>query len=282
MSIFQKKPKKSPEELRKEAEAKIAETSNKLRVQLLTLHYSHQKAYNMIEKPWNGFCARPQFMERYNDCDVRGAGYEQKGTENTHQWAWFVGPIKANGSMVLDENGKESIITVGVDLDNAEWGSGARMMKYEVDTKGTYAYGENDFVLMRYADILWMKEEAILRGGVGTSGYNTDDFKTLRARAFAHPDKDGKKVTFEEKYPELATLEVTDLDLILDERGREFSWEMVRRRDLIRYGKFGNKDYVQFVTGTSDHLNWFPIPSPILEKSPRKNGEKLWTQNPGY
>ena len=37
MSIFQKKPKKSPEELRKEAEAKIAETSNKLRVQIALL-----------------------------------------------------------------------------------------------------------------------------------------------------------------------------------------------------------------------------------------------------
>jgi hypothetical protein len=37
MSIFQKKPKKSPEELRKEAEAKIAETSNKMRVQIALL-----------------------------------------------------------------------------------------------------------------------------------------------------------------------------------------------------------------------------------------------------
>ena len=37
MSIFQKKPKKTPEMLRKEAEAKIAETSNKLRVQIALL-----------------------------------------------------------------------------------------------------------------------------------------------------------------------------------------------------------------------------------------------------
>ena len=255
--------------------------SNKLRINLLTLHYSHQTAYNMIEQPWNGFCARPKFMERYNESDVRGAGYEGMGTENKNKWGWFVGPIKADGAIVADENGKNSIINVDVNLDDAGWGDGARNTKYEVDKTGTYAFGENDFVLMRYADILWMKKEAVLRnGGVGGEdvGDEESDFKTMKERVFKHKDKEGNDVSFDEVYGEM------DLDNILDERGREFAWEMVRRRDLIRYGKFGDPTYVQFVTGTSDHLNWFPIPAPVLEKSPRDKatGEKLWKQNPGY
>ena len=45
---------------------------NKLRVNLLTLHYCHQNTYGMIEKPWNGFCARPTFLKRYAASDVRG------------------------------------------------------------------------------------------------------------------------------------------------------------------------------------------------------------------
>ena len=48
--------------------------SNKLRMPILTLHYSHQSVYNMIEKPWNGFAARPSFMKRYSEKDLRGPG----------------------------------------------------------------------------------------------------------------------------------------------------------------------------------------------------------------
>jgi hypothetical protein len=69
----------------------------------------------------------------------------------------------------------------------------------------------------------------------------------------------------------------------LDERGREFSWENMRRRDLIRFGKFNKASYVEFITATDDYRKWFPIPYKILEKSVRdENGNPVWTQNPGY
>ena len=121
-----------------------------------------------------------------------------------------------------------------------------------------------------------MKEEAILRGGSGTSGYNSDDFKTLRKRAFAY-DSD-PAAAYAAAYPNVLTL-----NGILDERGREFAWENMRRRDLIRFDKFNKSDYVQFVTATDNYRKWFPIPYKILEKSVRdENGKAVWTQNPGY
>ncbi len=253
--------------------------SNKNRVTLLTLHYSQQTTYNMIEKPWNGFCARPEFLKRYAETDVRGPGNEGQGTKNTKQWGWFVGPIYSeDGSKLLqDENKDNAIVRAEVEsLDGANWWDGARLFKYEVDKTKTYDYGENDFVLMRYADVLWMKEEAILRGGTGTSGYNSAAFQTLRKRSFAY-DAD-PAAAYEKAYPTVLTL-----DGILDERGREFAWENVRRRDLIRFGKYNDPKYLQYVAGTEDHRKWFPIPYSVLEKSKLdENGKPYWTQNPGY
>ena len=59
---------------------------NKLRISLLTLNYNHQKTYGLLETPWNGFCARPGFIDRYAETDVRGPGNEGLGTKNTKQW----------------------------------------------------------------------------------------------------------------------------------------------------------------------------------------------------
>jgi hypothetical protein len=261
--------------------------SNKLRIPILTLHYSHQQTWGMIEKPWNGFSARPEFMALYNENDVRGAGNEyetitdangqqvtvHKGTRSTKQWGWFVGPVyDAKGeNILLDENKDQSIVRIEIEsLDGATWNDGARLWKYEIDKAGAYAYGENDFVLMRYADVLWMKEEAILRGGAGTSGFNSADFNTLKKRTFAYGG-----TSFEEAYGAAPSLE-----MIIDERGREFAWELVRRRDLIRFGEY---EKVQYVTNSNADYRWFPIPYSVLEKSKRdENGNPYWTQNKGY
>ena len=177
-----------------------------------------------------------------------------------------------------DEAQSDAIIVKGTfeDLSAATDLEGARNIKYEIDKSGKYKYSENDFVLFRYADVLWMKEEAILRGGAGTSGFESADFQTLRKRAFAY-DAD-PAAAYAAAYPTVLTL-----DGILDERGREFSWENMRRRDLIRYGKFNDSDYVQFVTAKDDYRKWFPIPFSVLEKSVRdENGNAVWTQNEGY
>lgn len=253
---------------------------NKLRINLLTLNYNHQKTYNLLETPWNGFCARPSFIDRFAASDVRGPGNEGKGTNDTKQWGWFLGPIyDAAGKLCEDKDEAKSpaiIVKDVTSLTEATDLEGARNIKYEIDKSGKYKYSENDFVLFRYADVLWMKEEAILRGGAGSSGWASADFQTLRKRAFAY-DAD-PAAAYAAAYPTALTL-----DGILDERGREFSWENMRRRDLIRFGKFNQPSYVQFITATDSYRKWFPIPYKILEKSVRdENGNPVWTQNPGY
>ena len=297
--------------------------SNKLRLTMLSLHYSHQGAYNMIEKPWNGFAARPKFMERYDERDLRGPGpippaapepparpnkmtdaelkeynklleaeyhgplqeyaatVQQYGTHSDKNWGWFIGPIfDKENKIVLDENKIGSVCRIEIaDLNGANWYDGARCTKYEVDKAGQYQYAENDFVLMRYADVLWMKEEAIVRGGAGTSGYTTPDFQKMLSRTMAYEEKPME--AFADAYPGVTTLTLED---ILDERGREFAWECVRRRDLIRFGKFSDSNYVDYVSATDKYREWFPIPYSVLEKSKinEETGKRFWTQNEGY
>ena len=254
--------------------------SNKMRMVHLSLHYCHQTAWNMIEKPWNGFAARPSYMDLFDGKDVRGAGVgygaDTLGTMCTQQFAWFLGPVcDKDGKILKDENGTPAVVVKEVEetLSEATWNDGARFAKYEVDKAKKYDWAENDYVLMRYADVLWMKEEAILRGGQGTSGFNSADFQKLKKRAFAY--EADPAAAYAAAYPDVLTL-----DKICDERGREFSWECIRRRDLIRFNQF---DKVEFVTATEPFRRWFPIPFSVIEKAKRdENGNPIWTQNEGY
>jgi hypothetical protein len=83
----------------------------------------------------------------------------------------------------------------------------------------------NDVPVLRLADVIMMKAEAILRGATATTvngELQTPDVlvNKIRARAGA---------------PAVAGI---DLNGLLDERAREFSWEAWRRNDLIRFGQF--------------------------------------------
>lgn len=269
---------------------------NKLQISFLTLHYAHQKTWPKLQdKPWNGFCARPDFINIYADRDVRGCGDEGLGTNNTKRWGWFIGPVCKEGETtpVADDSptcAEDSIVIITKDIINVQnpeaplnaaiRTSGARMYKYEVDKQGKYRYCENDFVLMRYADILLMKKEAVLRGGISQTPGNEDTgIAALKKRTFAY--EADPVAAFDAAYPDAFTsLDGALTTGILAERGRELAWECTRRRDLIRFGQFEN---VQYVTNKSETRRWFPIPYKVLETSSLdENGQKYWTQNAGY
>jgi hypothetical protein len=255
---------------------------NKLRIVYLTLHYNFQQRYNLVLDCWNGFIARPEYMTIFNDHDCRGDGYEGLGTNNTKRWGWFVGPVCDEGSIVpqLDKDSLLIIRREVASLDQATRNDGARMYKYELDVTGTYKYMENDFPLLRYADVILMKKEAILRGGNDDKpGIEDASVEALKKRAF--PYSDDPLAAFDAAYPDAFTsLDGGLKSGILAERGRELSWENCRRRDLIRFDQF---EKVQYVTNQALTRRWFPIPFAILQKSILdENGNPLWTQNEGY
>ena len=248
--------------------------ANKLRITMLTLNYMHKDIWGMLEKPWNGFCARPSFLARYEyGVDRRGPCDSIKGTKtdfDAEPWGWFLGPVwntEGTDTLVMEDKGNLSAcMTSSVRaLEDATHNDGARLLKYQVEKNSTLnKYCENDFVLIRYAEVLYNKAEAILRGGNGNLAelVNTPDFQLIRIRVGVQP----------------YTASLT-LDELLSERGREFAWECVRRRDLIRFNKFNDPSYIDFLSseGLGEYRKWFPIPYKQIEVSGGK-----WQQWEGY
>lgn len=250
--------------------------SNKLRINLLTQHYAFNELYDLLEKPWNGFAASKKFLELYDEADRRGPCPASMGSDVdfqdvTKKYGWFLGPVKVDGKIAKDENGADVIIKADfASQSGATWNDGARLMKYETEiAPAVNQYMENDFVLFRYADVLYMKAEAILRGA--TNGNIAEvlglkDFQQIRTRAGLN------------EY----TAATLTLDEILDERGREFAWENVRRRDLIRFEKYTGTAYMwDFkASGVEPHRKWFPIPKKHIDM--HVNDDIPWAQNQGY
>lgn len=133
------------------------------------------------------------------------------------------------------------------------------MCKYEIDL-AAMSDGQlrrNDIVLFRFADVLLMQCEAMLRDG--RAGAEADALLN-RVRSRSHME-----------------LRTATLDNVLEERMLEFAWEGWRRNDLIRYGMF-TRPYTDRPQTEGDRMGYtlvFPIPGETLSACGS-------AQNPGY
>jgi len=176
-------------------------------------------------------------------------------------------------------NGKRVVLTKNVTLlnpldasmnvgDNFDgWNQGYRCIKWGLQAADYDTYNRNqsnDVPVFRYADILLMKAEAILRGATATNG-DTPMSLFNQIRSYV-------------KAPTLTT--TPTLQDVLDERGREFFSEMWRRNDLIRFGQFekdwGLNHVVNPAAKTQKWRRIFPIHRNIM------NSNTNWKQNTGY
>ena len=146
------------------------------------------------------------------------------------------------------------------------WTQGYRSIKFFPDINDYNIYSrnqDNDFPIFRYADVILMKCEAIVRGGTPTNGDTPMSlFNQIRAYVNA---------------PQI----VGDPSLqdILDERGREFLDEHWRRNVLFRFGDFerdwGFKEDFNPNAKNPQYRLW-PLSINVL------NSNTNWKQNPGY
>lgn len=155
-------------------------------------------------------------------------------------------------------------LNVGNDMTG--WTQGYRSIKFfpNATDYNTYSRNQsNDVPVFRYADVLLMKCEAIVRGGTATNGDTPMSlFNQIRAYVNA-PQIVGNP----------------SLQDILDERGREFLDEHWRRNDLIRFGDFerdwGFKN--DFNPNANDpRYRLWPLSLDVL------NANTNWEQNAGY
>jgi len=134
---------------------------------------------------------------------------------------------------------------------------GYRSIKFFPDLKAPTRAQSNDIPVFRYADVLLMKAEAILRGASPTMGHTAVSLVNMvRSRSKA------------------SLFTAIDLDELLDERARELCFEYWRRNDLIRFGKFEESWGVK--TNNDPLCRVLPIPLTELRLNP------AMTQNPGY
>ncbi|HEY3406215.1 MAG TPA: RagB/SusD family nutrient uptake outer membrane protein [Ohtaekwangia sp.] len=215
-----------------------------------TLNYAHNPS------GWNGFATLGEFYDKFSDTDIR-KHYEDPVAEANggFNMGFLIGQqYDKDGNALANVvyTREVNLIEKGTNLDF----TGIRVMKYRPDFALPFQPG-NDYVHFRYADILLMKAEALLRSG--NSGDALPLVNEIRNKRI-EPDAPFASLT---------------LDNLLDERGRELYWEGYRRQDLIRFGKF--LDSRPTKPGVSDtRYLVFPIPDAQLAVNPNLK------QNPGY
>lgn len=225
----------------------------------MTLHYSSQGTFNLQAQPWNGYCTLQEFYDSYEDTDLRKNGPAGRGYGN-----FIVGPQNnADGTPATDSgfepgdpDGARLTFTPAINehFPNALRQAGARVGKFEY-ANGATPNLDNDFPILRYADILLTKAEA--EHNLGNSAAALLLVNQVRARAGVGA------------FTELNS------DNLLAERGREMFYEGWRRQDMIRLGKYNAPR--QFKPGTSDPAkNLMPIPQNQISANPNLQ------QNPSY
>lgn len=228
--------------------------------------------YNMRPGGWNGWCTLPDYYNKFSEADERRGIYYEYPADTTsnrtkgfhrqnvgffagQQYNWSTNePLMARNPATapLFFTPEVTIRTSGATLETA----GIRPMKYAFDYS-VVGQRNNDWVVFRYADVVLMKAEAILRGGNGTDA---------EALTLVNSIRTNRGVTV------LTTL---SLDALLDERARELYWEGWRRQDLIRFGKFLEPKQEKPAT-SNPRVLVYPIPSQQIAVNTNL------TQNPGY
>lgn len=229
-------------------------------IHLFTLHYNLQAKYGFVAATWNGICLQESLYNSFEEGDLRrngmltGQQFNADGTKiNDPSYEKFV----PGSSNPIDPDGAPLNLTPAINMlaPNCLRQAGARVAKFPFIT-GSDRYTSNDVPIYRYADVLLMKAEILLRLN-GDLGEALNLVNEVRARAGAAP-----------------LTEIT-YDNLLAERGRELYAEGFRRSDMIRFGVYLNTRWEKPEVSPSFRTLW-PIPQSQIEANPNL------VQNPGY
>ncbi|MBL7699290.1 MAG: RagB/SusD family nutrient uptake outer membrane protein [Chitinophagaceae bacterium] len=236
-----------------------------------------QEMFNLQHQPWGGIVAIPQFIKTFDPNDTRlteGWFYGQLYSKSGEPLKVLSGELDSNMNIINEVPG----------IDSAQEYHGYKWNKYEIVEGGQTDMCNNDFVVLRYADVLMMKAECLLRTGQPGAGLLVTD---VRLRSF--PDHPELATVTDEQLQEssvydyglrdhLATTHespVTYLGRFYDELGWEFAGEGRRRQDMIRFNTFTTKSWLSH-SPNGDNKKLFPIPLNEL------NNNVNLKQNPGY
>lgn len=145
----------------------------------------------------------------------------------------------------------------------SDYSTGYRVLKYEFSPKSQSGrnLGDVDLPIVRLADVYLMRAEAKLRKSNDAASALADVNLVRAARTNPAP-----------------ALTSMSLDLLFRERGFELYWEMVRRTDMIRFGKYEGTWTEK--TDTNPQKRIFPIPQTAIDGASNLPGYLV--QNPSY
>ena len=234
---------------------------------VLTLDGYLGPTYNINSSLWDGFVGQPDFFATYDEADTRRAA----------TWLYGQQYDKAGQPLhVIKKDKKTGVVTEEFDyiIDPAMTGltygvtgrhptQGARLGKWEYQTDGLIESDQtsmdNDFHVFRYADVVLMYVEALVRQGKAAEAALVPEFQTIRTRAGLAP---------------MTAAELT-LDNLYTERSHELALEGWVRQDLIRFGKYLDPWWAK--PAGQDYMKLLPIPD-----AKRASNPNLKEQNPGY
>lgn len=143
-----------------------------------------------------------------------------------------------------------------------EINQGARVFKYEFDPEGGNGNSNVDIPLFRLGGIYAMRAEAYFRkGSVGLAMDDLNKLRTSRKRESLFGNAAGKALTS------------LDAAQLYKELGFELYWELQRRPQSIRFGKFDLPGTAK--PATQPFRRIFPIPQTVID-------QKVFQQNQGY
>ena len=254
---------------------------------VIAIPHQTSQTYNLRSTGWGGLTSIPQFIETFDPTDKR---FTQ---------GWIQGQISTSGGVPLEVNtgnmkGQPMIVVNFLPgIDSSEEVHALRPMKYEIPVGSDPVNMSNDSPIIRYADILMMKAECMMRLGIGGAGALVTQ---VRMRSFEDPAiatvtdaqllqgssyKYGLRDITHGPYRGITHEGGADVRYgrFLDELGWEFCGEAHRRQDMIRFGIYNKKSYLSYQAhpdGSQDYRNIAPIPLFVL------NSNTNIKQNPGY
>ena len=255
---------------------------NAFDLHMQTLQQENQATYNLKTTPWGGICAIPQFMSTYNEADARYQNNWIKGQQYT-----------SSGQMLYvaqgDFAGKPlAFVNELPGLEKGESVHGLRLGKFEIKMGATNRLS-NDYPVFRYAEVLMMKAESLLRNGQPDAAATI--VTQVRQRNFASNPSEavvtgaqlqqgssymyGLKDQVNNQFSNEVGADIK-YGRFLDELGWEFDQEGHHRTDMIRFGAFTKKSWLSQAATNNNNRTLFPIPRTEIQK----NGNLV--QNPGY
>lgn len=183
----------------------------------------------------NGICAQPGLYSSFDPEDVRRESLLIGEQINL-----------STGSIIITDRDEQLIYTEEVNsIDDAGYVQGARLHKYEIRADDKWE-ADNDWVLMRYSEILMMAAEANYR--LENSAAALPLINQVRKRAGLE---------------DLTTLTLEDID---NEWKHEFVFEGLRRSVNIRFGTFFDSWWEK--GSTLPYKKVYPIPTNVLALNP--------------